>query len=91
MPRPNPAQLAYGSATVILSALVMLLVTQARSGVEVVVVASVALALGLIVAVTAPAGRAAHRPRPVSDGTPDRRGAARVEDEQRVPQPSLRR
>ncbi len=91
MPRPNPAQLAYGSATVILSALVMLLVTQARSGAGIAVVASAALALGLTVAVTVPAKRAAHRARPVAAGVPGRRGAESAEAEQRLAQPSLRR
>jgi len=85
MPRPKPAQLVYGSATVILSALVMLLVSQARSGTEVVVVACASLALGLLVSAGIPAGRTAHRASPAPDA-PERRGA-----ERRVPQTSSRR
>ena len=61
MPRPNAAQLAYGSATVICSALAMLLLSQARSGLAVAVVACVALALGLLVALTAPLPRATRK------------------------------
>ncbi|GAA2396511.1 hypothetical protein GCM10010420_22790 [Streptomyces glaucosporus] len=91
MPRPNPAQLAYGSATVILSALVMLLVTQARSGAGIAAVAGAALALGLVVAVRVPAGRAAHRSRPVPGGVPGQRGADRAGTGRRLPQPSVRR
>ncbi|MDG9704264.1 hypothetical protein [Streptomyces sp. DH37] len=88
MPRPNPAQLAYGSATVILSALVMLLVSQARSGAGVAVVACAALALGLLVAVKAPAGRS---PRPATGAVPVQRGAERTGDERRLAQTSSRR
>ncbi|MEE1937882.1 hypothetical protein V1L54_00335 [Streptomyces sp. TRM 70361] len=96
MPRPNPAQLACGSATVILSALVMLLVTQTRSGTGVTVVATAALALGLLVAVTVPVRRPADRSRPAAGSVPAQRGPARTGtgdagSGQRVPQPSLRR
>lgn len=52
MPRPTPAQLAYGSATVVLSTLAMLLLSEARSGVSVVIIASAGLLLGVLVAVT---------------------------------------
>ncbi|MBO8193038.1 hypothetical protein ITI46_15385 [Streptomyces oryzae] len=54
MPRPNPAQLVYGSATVMCSTLAMLLLSETRSGVWIAVIAFVALALGLLVALTAP-------------------------------------
>lgn len=94
MPRPHPAQLAYGSAAVVLSALAMLLVPQARSGAGVVVVACAALALGLLVALRIPAGRTEPDPRTVRETPPTRpghRGAARAGDDPRVPQPSLRR
>ncbi|MBO8184811.1 hypothetical protein [Streptomyces spirodelae] len=57
MPRPNPAQLAYGSATVMCSTLAMLLLSETRSGVWIAVIAFVALALGLLVALTAPSAR----------------------------------
>ncbi|MFE3638697.1 hypothetical protein [Streptomyces cellostaticus] len=54
MPRPTPAQLAYGSCTVILSTLAMLLLSQASSVLAVAVIALAALALGLLVAMTVP-------------------------------------
>jgi hypothetical protein len=53
-PRPTAAQLVYGSCTVILSTLAMLLLSQTSSGVEIVVIAVAALALGLLVAMTVP-------------------------------------
>ncbi|MGI5352637.1 hypothetical protein ACQEU8_31295 [Streptomyces sp. CA-250714] len=57
MPRPNPAQLAYGSATVMCSTLAMLLLSETRSGVWIAVIAFAALALGLLVALTAPSAK----------------------------------
>ncbi|MEU1461051.1 hypothetical protein ABZ467_10260 [Streptomyces sp. NPDC005727] len=54
MPRPTAAQLAYGSCTVILSTLAMLLLSQASSGPAITVIALAALALGLLVAMTVP-------------------------------------
>ncbi|MFC5722790.1 hypothetical protein ACFP1Z_21715 [Streptomyces gamaensis] len=57
MSRPTPAQIAYGSATVVLSTLAMLLLSQTRSGPGVALIACVALALGLLVAVTVPMPR----------------------------------
>ncbi|MEV6736833.1 hypothetical protein AB0N14_07730 [Streptomyces sp. NPDC051104] len=66
MPRPNAAQLAYGSCTVIFSTLAMLLLSQTSSGLGIAVIALSALALGLLVAVTVPlpksAPAAAERP-----------------------------
>ncbi|MGY0061358.1 hypothetical protein ACWY4P_33280 [Streptomyces sp. LZ34] len=65
MPRPTPAQFAYGSATVVFSTFAMLLLSQTRSGLGVTVIAVAGLVLGLLVAVTVPmpgtprAGRAA--------------------------------
>ncbi|MGK5629904.1 hypothetical protein [Streptomyces sp. URMC 123] len=52
MPRPTAAQLAYGSATVVLSTLAMLLLSQARPGIWVTVIAFAGLALGLLIAMT---------------------------------------
>jgi hypothetical protein len=63
MPRPTVAQLAYGSCTVIFSTLAMLLLSQARSVPGIAVVTVVALALGLIVAMTV------RRPKPASRAT----------------------
>lgn len=54
MPRPTAAQLAYGSCTVILSTLAMLLLSQTRSGAGIALIAVAALALGLLVAMTVP-------------------------------------
>jgi hypothetical protein len=53
MPRPTPAQLAYGSLTVVLSTFAMLMLFEAQSGLSVMVIAVVGLVLGLSVAVTA--------------------------------------
>ncbi|MFF8864646.1 hypothetical protein ACF08B_21600 [Streptomyces sp. NPDC015139] len=54
MPRPTVAQLAYGSCTVVLSTLAMLLLSQTSSGLAITVIALAALALGLLVAMTVP-------------------------------------
>ncbi|GEB52874.1 hypothetical protein SCA03_54250 [Streptomyces cacaoi] len=58
MPRPNPAQFVYGSATVVVSALAVLLLTGARSGPAVALTALGSLALGLGVALAVPVLRA---------------------------------
>jgi hypothetical protein len=57
MPRPTPAQIAYGSATVVFSTLAMLLLSQTSSGFGIAVIALASLALGLLVAVTVPMPR----------------------------------
>ena len=62
MPRPNAAQLAYGSCTVIFSTLAMLLLSQTSSGPGIAVIALSALALGLLVAMTVPVPK---KPTPV--------------------------
>lgn len=54
MPRPTVAQLAYGSCTVILSTLAMLLLSQTSSGLGITIIAVSALALGLLVTWTVP-------------------------------------
>jgi hypothetical protein len=59
MPRPNAAQLAYGSCTVIFSTLAMLLLSQTSSSPGIAVIALAALALGLLVAVTVPLPKSA--------------------------------
>lgn len=88
MPRPTAAQLAYGSATVIVSTIAMLLLSQTSTGLGVAVISAAALALGLLVALTVPGPRrrgrhAATRPRtasPVPDTMPrDVAAAAAVE------------
>ncbi|MER7465483.1 hypothetical protein [Streptomyces sp. NPDC097981] len=73
MPRPTAAQLFYGSATVVVSTIAMLLLSQTSTGRGIAVIATAALALGLLVALTAanprrrgrhaaPAGAAARTP-----------------------------
>jgi Na+/melibiose symporter-like transporter len=96
MPRPTPAQFVYGSVTVVLSTLAMLLLSGASSGPSVVVIVVAGLALGVLVAVTlampwAVRGQgeddvpaAAHRVR--GAGQQPRRGAERI-----LSQQSLRR
>lgn len=59
MPRPTVAQLTYGSCTVILSTLAMLLLSQTSSGPGVAVIAVAAVALGVLVAMTVPTPRRA--------------------------------
>ncbi|MGW2561707.1 hypothetical protein ACWCXB_21120 [Streptomyces sp. NPDC001514] len=54
MPRPTAAQLAYGSATVVVSTVAMLLLSRTTTGIGVAVIGIAALALGLLVAVTVP-------------------------------------
>ncbi|MFE7773168.1 hypothetical protein ACFU5O_04560 [Streptomyces sp. NPDC057445] len=54
MPRPTAAQLAYGSATVVISTVAMLLLSRTTTGIGVSVIGMAALALGLLVAVTVP-------------------------------------
>ncbi|MEU9122691.1 hypothetical protein AB0C96_22975 [Streptomyces sp. NPDC048506] len=54
MPRPTATQLVYGSATVFLSTLAMLLLSQTQTGIGVAVIAIAGLGLGLLVAMTAP-------------------------------------
>ncbi|GAA2343566.1 hypothetical protein [Streptomyces violaceusniger] len=76
MPRPTPAQLVYGSATVVLSTFAILLLSQTRSGLGVAVVTVVGLVLGLLVAVTVPVarisrtGRTLRASRPVAGSGP---------------------
>jgi len=62
MPRPTPAQLVYGSATVVCSAFALLLFSRTRSVLGVSVIAVAALALGLLAAFTTPGTRPVRRP-----------------------------
>ncbi|MGI5482559.1 hypothetical protein [Streptomyces lavendofoliae] len=65
MPRPTAAQLAYGSATVVFATVAMLLLSRTTTGLGVALIGVVALALGLLVAMTLPtpaARRAAYDP-----------------------------
>lgn len=99
MPRPTPVQLVYGSATVVCSALAMLVLSRVQSGPGLVLIAVAALAAGVLVAMTAPGvqtyrraraaapvRRAAAQSKPASrQERPNAAGAAR-----RVAEPSLR-
>ncbi|MEV7424064.1 MULTISPECIES: hypothetical protein [unclassified Streptomyces] len=77
MPRPTAAQLAYGSATIVCSALVMLLLSGTTTGVGAALVGVAALALGLLVAVILPLpGRGKVRP-PRSPGASRAQGTSR--------------
>ncbi|MFF1338719.1 hypothetical protein ACFVYT_12545 [Streptomyces sp. NPDC058290] len=57
MPRPTAAQLFYGSATVVVSTIAMLLLSQTGTGRGIAVITTAALALGLLVALTAASPR----------------------------------
>ncbi|MFE1440060.1 hypothetical protein [Streptomyces sp. NPDC058739] len=63
MPRPTAAQLVYGSCTVILSTLAMLLLSGTGSAVGISFVAVTGFTLGLLVALTVPVRRPARRAR----------------------------
>jgi hypothetical protein len=105
MPRPTAAQFAYGSATVVCSTLVMLLLSGTTAGLGIAVIGIAALALGLLVAVTVSMPRRTKAGRGRTAGTepgttasmgapesarlPGQRPHAATET--RVGQPSLRR
>lgn len=78
MPRPTAAQLAYGSATVVLATLAMLLLSGVQSVVGVAVIALVALCLGLLVSVKAVRPRRTAVAHPVGAGRTDHTAAATV-------------
>ncbi|MEU4133937.1 hypothetical protein [Streptomyces wuyuanensis] len=75
MPRPTAAQLAYGSATVVVSTVAMLLLSRATTALGVAVVGVTALTLGLLVAVSVPVPDRAKAAR-----TAGRSRAAAIED-----------
>ncbi|QGZ49153.1 hypothetical protein GPZ77_12855 [Streptomyces sp. QHH-9511] len=60
MPRPNAAQLAYGSATVVFATVALLLLSRTTTALGVAVICATGLILGLLVAVTMPAHRKAE-------------------------------
>ncbi|WP_018383930.1 hypothetical protein [Wenjunlia vitaminophila] len=74
MPRPTVAQLSYGTATVVLSAVAMLLLTDATSALAVSLVSVAALVLGTLVALAASPSRrtegAGSSPSPVTPSAP---------------------
>ncbi|MEV8587987.1 hypothetical protein [Streptomyces sp. NPDC051180] len=55
MQRPNAAQLAYGSATVVLTTVALLLLSRTTTPLGVSVICAAGLLLGVLVAVTMPA------------------------------------
>ncbi|HWU05917.1 MAG TPA: hypothetical protein VN520_05895 [Streptomyces sp.] len=61
MPRPTAAQFFYGSATVVFSALALLVLFRTESGLGVAAVCTAALVLGLLVAMALPARAKAVR------------------------------
>ncbi|MFE0421690.1 hypothetical protein [Streptomyces sp. NPDC058953] len=72
MPRPTAAQIASGSATVVFSALALLLFTRTDHAVGVAAIGVVSMALGLLVATALPmsrALRAAGANRPAAPAT----------------------
>ncbi|MFE7384979.1 hypothetical protein ACFU9F_31980 [Streptomyces zhihengii] len=88
MPRPTAAQYAYGSATVVFSAVALLLLTGATGPAAVAVVGTLALGLGLAVAVAAPARRAAAaRRRPAAESSAPAPAARAGEIAPRMPAP----
>ncbi|MEU6878493.1 hypothetical protein [Streptomyces sp. NPDC046712] len=64
MPRPNAAQLAYGSATVVFSTVALLLLSRTTTPLGIVVISAAGLLLGLLVTVTMPVHRKAPAPVP---------------------------
>ncbi|MGW0468553.1 hypothetical protein ACWDX6_25355 [Streptomyces sp. NPDC003027] len=62
MSRPNAAQLAYGSATVVFSTLALLLLSRTTSPPAIFMISAAGLVLGLLVTVTMPAPRREPRP-----------------------------
>ncbi|MFG2642738.1 hypothetical protein ACGFYP_17425 [Streptomyces sp. NPDC048370] len=85
MPRPNAAQLAYGSATVVFSTVALLLLSRTTNALGIVVISAAGLLLGALVAMTMPARRRtpAAPTAPVAPATPA--APLPLTDEIRVP------
>ncbi|MEU9605234.1 hypothetical protein [Streptomyces sp. NPDC048057] len=75
MPRPTAAQLASGSATVVLSALALLLFTRTSHALGVAAIGVASMALGLLVCAALPMGRAVRGAR-ARGAAPSQRPAA---------------
>ncbi|MEU9996845.1 hypothetical protein [Streptomyces sp. NPDC050848] len=82
MPRPNAAQLAYGSATVVFSTVALLLLSRTTNTLGIVVISAAGLLLGVLVAMTMPARRRTPA-APVAPATPA--ATLPLTDEIRVP------
>ncbi|AEW94313.1 MULTISPECIES: hypothetical protein [Streptomycetaceae] len=78
MPRPTPAQLGYGSATVVCSTLVMLLLSEVSSPAGVVAISVAGLALGVLVALTLAMPWPGRARSGSAAGVAERRETARV-------------
>ncbi|MER5306184.1 hypothetical protein ABT034_00030 [Streptomyces sp. NPDC002773] len=81
MQRPNAAQLAYGSATVVLATVALLLLTRTTTTLGITAVSLAGLLLGLFVAVTMPGRTASVK---VAGGVPAS-GRPRRNEEVRIP------
>ncbi|HEY9373554.1 hypothetical protein [Streptomyces sp.] len=68
MPRPNAAQLAYGSATVVFATVALLLLSRATTGPGIALIGVASLLLGLLVVLTMPVAsrRRARATRPAA-------------------------
>ncbi|MFV0129700.1 hypothetical protein ACLGI4_18655 [Streptomyces sp. HMX112] len=88
MPRPNVAQLAYGSATVVLSTVAMLLLSRATGGLGIALIGLAALLLGLLVALSVPA--TGRRAQPARAALRRPTGRAETGPAVRVPRPRAR-
>lgn len=92
MPRPTPAQVAYGCLTVVLSTFAVLMLSDVRSGPGVTAVAAGGLVLGLLVAtVLRPQGRTSTAPAAPARALSVPRVRVRGGMEPRVSETSLRR
>ncbi|MEF9883178.1 hypothetical protein [Streptomyces sp. P9-A4] len=82
MQRPNAAQLAYGSATVVLATVALLLLSRTTTTLGITVISLAGLLLGLLVAVTMPVRttvvKTAARVAPPTANEPVRVPAARM-------------
>jgi hypothetical protein len=78
MPHPTPVQIAYGSATVIVTTFVLLLVAPTESALAVALVALFSLALGTVAGVAAQARRDARRAWAARPPAPEPDPAARA-------------
>ncbi|WP_314616809.1 hypothetical protein [Streptomyces stackebrandtii] len=86
MQRPNAAQLAYGSATVVLATVALLLLSRTTTTLGIAVICVAGLLLGVLVAVTMPV-----RTRPVKTSAPPAPAApaALGNEEIRIPAPRV--
>ncbi|MEU9705485.1 hypothetical protein [Streptomyces sp. NPDC047981] len=70
MQRPNAAQLAYGSATVVFSTVALLLLSSTTTALGIVAISTAGLLLGVLVAITLPATKRRGTPAPVPATAP---------------------